>query len=93
MRNIIFILTFLALLFVVVFVASGVRSEWNRHLGEGESLSHSFQAGLVVLGNRICPVSGDDVREGFSVTYQNKEIGLCCPSCKDFFLQSPGKYL
>jgi len=92
MRKAIFTGSLIALIFVLCMVTKGVRSELLRHANEGSSI-HGQHAGVVPLGNTKCVVSGDHVEEEFYVDYQGKRIGLCCPSCKEWFLKNPEKYL
>ena len=41
------------------------------------------------LGNATCPITGEPVEEGNSVTWQGQEVGLCCPKCAPEFLKDP----
>ncbi len=49
--------------------------------------------GVVDVGNKICPVSGDPVSGKNFVIYKGKRYGLCCPMCKRPFLKDPAKYI
>ena len=49
--------------------------------------------GIVDVGNKMCPVSGDAVSGKNFVTYKGKRYGLCCPACKKPFLKNPEKYI
>lgn len=51
----------------------------------------------VNVGNKICPVSGEeiggDMGEGVEVEYKGKIYNLCCAMCKKDFLKDPEKYI
>jgi len=49
--------------------------------------------GIVDVGNKMCPVSGDPVSGKDFVTYKGKRYGLCCPMCEAKFLSSPEQYV
>jgi YHS domain-containing protein len=51
------------------------------------------EKGVVNVGNKFCPVSGDPVSGQNFVTYQGKRYGLCCPMCEKPFLKNPAKYI
>ena len=40
------------------------------------------------VGNATCPVSGHEV-DGTTVTWQGREVGVCCPRCVDEFAKDP----
>ena len=55
----------------------------------------------VEVGNKICPVSGDeipapgeksDMGEGIKYEYNEKIYNLCCPMCIKDFKKNPEKY-
>ncbi|OGX11806.1 MAG: hypothetical protein A2351_07200 [Omnitrophica bacterium RIFOXYB12_FULL_50_7] len=50
-------------------------------------------AGIVNVGNKMCPVTGDPVSGKDFVVYKGKRYDLCCPMCKKSFLKNPGKYI
>lgn len=41
------------------------------------------------LGNATCPISGDPVEDGESITWQGQEVGLCCGMCVKGFKKDP----
>jgi YHS domain-containing protein len=43
-------------------------------------------------GNTICPVSGKAVDPRYTVVYDGKVIGFCCPNCPKSFWEDPSKY-
>ena len=51
---------------------------------------------LVVVGNKVCPVSGAaipaDQLGKETVEYNGKVYNLCCPACKETFLKDAAKY-
>lgn len=49
----------------------------------------------VEVGNKICPVSGEEVGEMGEVIkyeYNGKIYNLCCPMCEKDFAKDPEKY-
>jgi len=49
------------------------------------------------VGNKICPVSGDEIGgsmgPGRTVLYKGEAVQLCCGSCVKKFARDPEKYL
>ncbi len=52
-----------------------------------------FAAELIDAGNKMCPVSGDDVSGKSFVEYQGKRYGICCKMCSDKFKKNPEKFI
>ena len=53
----------------------------------------TVQAGIVDVGNKMCPVMGGAVNGKDFVVYEGKRYGLCCPGCDKTFLSDPAKYI
>ncbi len=51
------------------------------------------QAGIVDVGNKMCPVMDGPVNGKDFVVYEGKRYGLCCPGCDKTFLSDPAKYI
>lgn len=51
------------------------------------------QAGIVDVGNKTCPVSGDKVSGKHFVEYKGRRYGLCCPHCEKEFKKDPEKFI
>ncbi len=49
----------------------------------------------VNVGNKICPVSGEKIKEKLKATYEyeGKIYNFCCASCIDDFKNYPEKYI
>ena len=50
----------------------------------------------VEMGNKICPVSGEEVGEmgeTFKMEYEGKIYNLCCAMCAKDFKKDPEKYI
>jgi YHS domain-containing protein len=58
-----------------------------------KEMKMGMHKGVVDVGNKLCPVSGDPVSGKNFVTYKGKRYGLCCPQCKKPFLKEPDKYI
>ena len=54
------------------------------------------KAPLVLVGNKVCPVSGTAIPVEMmgqeTVDYNGKVYNLCCAGCKGLFLADPDKY-
>lgn len=48
-----------------------------------------------VVGNKVCPVSGEKIDENMKQTYayKGKTYNLCCPMCVEEFKRDPEKYI
>lgn len=48
-----------------------------------------------VVGNKICPVSGEKIGEKVKETYEykGKIYNFCCPMCVEGFKKDPEKYI
>ena len=48
-----------------------------------------------VIGNEICPVSGETIDEKMKQTYEykGKIYNFCCPMCVEEFKKDPEKYI
>lgn len=48
-----------------------------------------------VIGNEICPVSGEKIDEKMKQTYEykGKIYSFCCPGCIEEFKKNPEKYI
>jgi YHS domain-containing protein len=58
--------------------------------------AESSETKLVEVGNKICPVSNEEVgkngMEPYKVTYNGKVYNLCCSMCAKDFNKDPEKY-
>ena len=43
--------------------------------------------------NSICPVSGEEIEDGITTTYNGKTYAVCCKSCLKKFNKDPEKYI
>src|SRR3990167_2197514 len=48
---------------------------------------------VVDAGNKICPVSGENIDEKAVYEYQGKIYHFCCSSCIEDFKKDPEKYI
>ena len=49
-----------------------------------------------LVGNKICPVSGDKIDPNgprYTYKYKGKTYNFCSPDCVDDFKKDPGKYI
>jgi hypothetical protein len=57
--------------------------------------SGSETTGVVVIGNKLCPVSGHAVgsmEKDSKVVFKGQVVGLCCMSCEKQFMTDPEKF-
>lgn len=57
--------------------------------------SGSETTGVMVLGNKMCPVSGHAVgsmEKDSKVVFKGQVVGLCCMSCEKQFMENPEKF-
>lgn len=51
------------------------------------------ETAVIDVGNKVCPLSGDEVKGKDFVEYQGKRYGICCAMCAKNFLKNPEKYI
>lgn len=42
--------------------------------------------------NKMCPVAGTPIVDGFAIVYKGRVVGFCCRHCIGTFLEDPSKY-
>lgn len=76
----------------VSLILGGV--SWAKPAVEAEIAA--VAAAPVVVGNKVCPVSGQvipaDALGTSTVEYNGKVYNLCCPDCKEKFLAEADKF-
>jgi len=62
---------------------------------EHQATAESTSKEVVDVGNKICPVSGEKIKEEMKATYEyeGKIYNFCCPMCIDEFKKDPEKYI
>jgi len=50
-------------------------------------------AGIIDVGNKICPITGDKISGKHFVEYEGKRYGVCCKRCVKKFKKNPEKYI
>jgi len=60
----------------------------------GEEPDQPSESKAVNVGNKICPVSGEQISPDSKATYEyeGKIYNLCCPACIAEFKNNPEKY-
>ena len=63
--------------------------------GSDAETSVSLVANSQAAGNKICPVSGEEINQETKATYeyQGKIYNLCCAACIEEFKNNPQKYV
>lgn len=54
---------------------------------------HSSQAVSLKPENTKCPVSGSPIDPRYTIVYEGRAIGFCCPNCPKTFWQDPAGFL
>ncbi|MBF0122775.1 MAG: hypothetical protein HQL21_05135 [Candidatus Omnitrophica bacterium] len=84
-----------ALSMVTIFSFCGLVSAEDMAAQEASAVAVE-QASPVVVGNKVCPVLGNEIPEDQlgqnTVEYNGKIYNLCCPMCKEKFLSDAEKY-
>ena len=63
-------------------------------MGKAHIATEKEVATLSAAGNKICPVSGEKVKdEAVQMAYNGKIYNLCCPLCVKDFTKDPEKYI
>jgi YHS domain-containing protein len=91
MKNIITILTLIAIVAVLSVVVPGCKKKT-----EPVSVSSSGAEAKIVsaaLEQKTCPVTGDPIDKNVFVEYQGKKVYFCCSDCKGEFEKNPEKYI
>ena len=67
----------------------------NSALAVGGDSHREHEKAVVKVGNKLCPVSGENVEDmggGIEREYNGKIYNLCCAGCVDIFEKDPEKY-
>ncbi len=92
-----------AIVWAVVFLASAcfaadeavtVSEDGVAVVAEQEAAQAPME-GPVEVGNRICPVGGEEIPVGkeAKIEHNGKVYNLCCPMCAKDFKKDPEKYV
>lgn len=62
---------------------------------EGHDKAPQTESSAVDAGNKICPVTGEEIDEAAKATheYEGKIYNFCCAMCIDEFKKEPQKYI
>lgn len=77
----------------------GAHQQMSRSLVKQEQAADATTAATakeaVNVGNKICPVSGDKIKEETKATYEyeGRIYNFCCPQCIEEFKKEPQKYI
>lgn len=94
-RKILIMVGILVLLIFMYFFMSSRKSH-DKHHEHKESMNMGGVLSTVMVGNKICPVSGDKIGEmGSAVQYQynGKIYNFCCEDCVREFKKDTEKYI
>ena len=82
----IIVLSALALLDSSIATAQYITKEESLAAGQSEAVN---------VGNKICPVSADKIKEETKAIfeYKGKDYNFCCPVCIETFKEDPEKYI
>lgn len=90
---ILFCLVALAYVAPVCLADEGV--EQQKGVTEDASIATGLEQRPVDVGNKICPVSGEEINEEMKATYEyeGKIYNFCCAGCIDEFKEDPQTYI
>ncbi|HAZ10599.1 MAG TPA: hypothetical protein DCY56_05800 [Candidatus Omnitrophica bacterium] len=62
---------------------------------EGHGKASQEKSAAIDAGNKICPVTGEEIDEVAKATYEyeGKIYNFCCAGCIDEFKKEPQKYI
>lgn len=82
----------------IVFASTAVFAQ-HEHGGHEHEMAEEEQAeaieGPIEAGNKICPVSGEEIKEeeAYKFEYEGKVYNFCCSMCVKDFKKDPQKYI
>lgn len=92
-----FVFIIFSIVFVLVWGESAFADERHDHSYPVAPKGYDTDKQLIVVervGNRVCPVSGEEIKEGKEVTYEykGKIYNFCCTMCLKDFKKDPEKF-
>jgi len=92
-----FLVLLVAIFFAVPFVFARLAhaEKGHEHGVIRHGVMHGEQKDLEDVGNKICPVSGEEINDDTKTTYayKGKIYNFCCSMCVDEFKKDPQKYI
>ncbi|MBU3912421.1 MAG: YHS domain-containing protein [Candidatus Omnitrophica bacterium] len=95
MKRIVMVLA-VAIFFVSPFVFAESEHAGHDHEMMQKGDMQNEQEDLIDVGNKICPVSGEEIggsMMGAAYEYEGKTYNFCCAGCIDEFKKDPQKYI
>jgi YHS domain-containing protein len=82
-------------LFICAVVLTAGKMLFAGRVGSDAGTSVSLTIKSQEVGNKICPVLGEEINEDSKATYEYKgEIyNFCCAACIEEFKKNPDKYI
>jgi len=59
---------------------------------ETSGSAHREERAIIDVGNKICPLTGENVDGKTFYVYKGKRYGVCCPECAENFAKDPETY-
>ncbi len=78
---------------VIGFCCGNCKGKFDANPAEFIAKIPEFKAPQAKAINAKCPISGGDVNEAQTVTYENQVIGFCCGNCKAKFNENPAEHI
>ena len=78
----------------VAMVAAGLLIASAAYAAPEEATVSSTQeaSDIIDVGNKICPLTGENVDGKTFYVYKGRRYGVCCPECGANFAQDPETY-
>lgn len=96
MRTKFILISLIALLFYATYVYAEQGNVHNEHMSAMSGHMKSETSAVVEVDNKICPVSGEKIREmgpAEQYEYNGKVYNFCCTGCIEEFKKDPEKYV
>lgn len=74
-----------ALFFMITFHGFALEEEIEEFIEETTKM-------LAEIGNKICPITGEEIKTAHVYVHNGKSYNLCCSMCVKPFAEDPEKY-
>lgn len=80
--------SFAAIVIAGLFIATAVHAAPEETAGSAQQEAPA----IVDVGNKICPLTGENVDGKSFYVYKGRRYGVCCPECAVSFAEDPETY-
>lgn len=81
--------------FAMMCGTHGGSSKGHSGHAKAAEVKSSKQTAVEEVGNKMCPISGENITEEGKAAYEykGKAYNFCCPACIDEFKKNPKEYI